>query len=352
MTGSNGEIPGGVSERDWRRFVREYRAACRSRADVPAATKLVVDEILDHFGANAAARPGMRRIAQRTGMKSLGTIVNSVKIAVRKGILVCDRAGPGVPWTYSIPPGVLETIPKCTDRRNTPESQERTDRRNTPQAKSVPIRAPKCSDPRSEVFRSARQSVPIAGTKPLRTYLNPAENLEATAAVAGRGGKKTEDVHAALESAGIGEPTLSQIAADPRLTIEAVRAATKLADSRRTNNRAGFVVSVLRDRPPELIRAIAAERVALKNAAAAQASAARLKLARESIAAASADAIKVGIESASDRIRSIHPTSRPRPEFERFQRSCSGSSNFAAVLPPDLACELAAALREPAEAIA
>gem|GEM_PF-6106875 len=131
-----------------------------------------------------------------------------------------------------------------------------------------------------------------------------------------------------------------------------MRAATKLADSRRTNNRAGFIISILRDKPPELAKAIDTELAELKRVANARASAGRLQHARETVAAASEAAIESAIESACDRIRSIHPTARPRVDFERW-RSCSATSEeLGRVLPPDLATALSVALREPAEAIA
>lgn len=189
-------------------------------------------------------------------------------------------------------------------------------------------------------------------TEPSLTCLNQKQNLTAASAAAAadaHGGAENADVRAALESAGVGEPECSRIAADPTVAPEAVRAAVKVANSRRTSNRAGFVVSLLRgDRPPELVREIAAERAELKRAAAAQASAGRLKLARETVAAASADAIEAAIEAACDFIRAAHPTSRPGSDFRRW-RSCTGTAEaFAAALPPHLAVALSDALCKPA----
>jgi len=167
LTDSNGETRGDISEREWRRFVHEYRAACRARIDISPAVKLIIDEVLDHFGTNETACPGVRRLMQRTGMRSSTTITRAVETAIEKGILIRDRAGRGVRSTYRIPPDVLATMPKrtdpCgafdrserTDLRDTSESEKRTDPCDTPQAEAHRSCAPKRTDPARKAHRSA-----------------------------------------------------------------------------------------------------------------------------------------------------------------------------------------------------
>ena len=76
--------------------------AVMTRRDLTASSKLVFAAIQDRIGSNGECWPGVRRLASDTGL-TVETVIQSITLLERAGLVTVDRPGNGKSNHYTIP---------------------------------------------------------------------------------------------------------------------------------------------------------------------------------------------------------------------------------------------------------